>query len=381
MISSHNKNIPSQAVFIDLRKAFECVPHQPLITKLYKYGIRGGSQELINSYFTNRKHFTDVDHTYSDLLTLKLGVPQGSALGPLFFLIYINDIVKLPLKSKLILYADDLVLYNEDSDISRLKDTLEEDLKLLNEWFKANKLLINIDKTKSMLFTRSKNKSNPLKYCDQFIEEVDNYKYLGLTIQSNLKFDIHLNYICKKINSVNGCVYGLKNLVPRFVLIKIFYALVFHHINYHILAWGGSCPSLLKRVNVSVNKIIRNIDKSELCTIDKYRNLKILTVNQVYKLRLGQIMHNLKFKKDYLLENPDIFWSHEYSRRNSNLFKLPHTTTEAGRNSFINNGVLFWAKLSTITLTDGENTRLTNTVSSCVFKKKLKDFLLNEFTT
>ena len=92
-------------------------------------------------------------------------------------------------------------------------------------------------------------------------------------------------------------------------------------------------------------------------------------------------MHNLKFKRDYLLENPDIYWSHEYSRRNSNLFRLPHTTTEVGRNCFVNNGVLFWEKLSNITTTDGTDKRLTDIVSSVTFKQKLKEFLLNEFTT
>ena len=372
IINSHNNNTHSQAVFVDLRKAFDCVSHQPLINKLYKYGIRGGSQELINSYSTNRKHFTEVDGTRSESLSLNIGVPQGSALGPLFFLIYINDIVKLPLKSKLLLYADDLVLYTESSDFGELKETLENDLELLNEWFKSNKLILNIEKTKSMLFTRCKFKSNPIKYNNQFIEEVEHYKYLGLTIQSNLKFDMHLNYISKKINSVNGSIYGLKNLVPRYVLVKIFYALVYHHINYHILAWGGSNPSLIKRVNVSVNKTVRNIDKSETSTVDKYRNLKILTVNQVYKLRLGQMMHDLKFKRSCLLRTPDIYWSHEYSRRNPNLFRLPHTSTEVGRRSFINNGVLLWATLPE---------DITNTVGSFTFKNKLKEHLLNEFDT
>ena len=129
---------------IDLRKAFDCVPHQPLLNKLYKYGIRGGHLELLKSYFTNRKHFTEIAKTRSSTLNLSIGVPQGSSLGPLFFLIYINDISRLQLRSKLILYADDLVLYSNDSDFVALKNRIEGDLLLLNEWLKANRLIINV---------------------------------------------------------------------------------------------------------------------------------------------------------------------------------------------------------------------------------------------
>ena len=115
IIDSHSENLTSQAVMIDLRKAFDYVHHQPLLNKLYKYGIRGGHLELIKSYFTNRKHFTEIAKTTSSSLNLSIGVPQGSSLEPLFFLIYINDISLLQLRSKLILYADDLVLYSKDS--------------------------------------------------------------------------------------------------------------------------------------------------------------------------------------------------------------------------------------------------------------------------
>ena len=366
LTDSHSKNLSSQAVMVDLRKAFDCVPHQPLLNKLYKYGIRGGHLDLIKSYFTNRKHFTEVAKCQSDLLNLKIGVPQGSSLGPLFFLIYINDISHLNLSSKVILYADDLVLFSEDSDPSTLKRRLEADLLTLNEWLKANKLIVNSDKTKSLFFTRNLNKSNPLLFKNQHIEEVQKFKYLGLTIQTNLKFDIHISEITKKINSVNGCIFGLKYILPRFILRKIFYALVYPHLNYHILAWGGSSPTVISPVIVSVNKVIRNIDRSEMNTVDKYRNLNILTINEVYKLRLGQIMHNITHENDILLKSPDIFPSHNYSRRNPNRFKLPPTTTEVGRQSFLNNGVLLWTGLPR-DVTDVEEAES--------FKRKLKKFM------
>ena len=302
-----------------------------------------------------------------NLLDLRVGVPQGSSLGPLFFLIYINDIAQLNLSSKVILYADDLVLFTEDSNHSVLKARIETDLAKLGEWLKANRLILSSEKTKSLLFTRSKNKSNPILFKGQHIQEVDNYKYLGLTIQTNLKFNIHISEITKKINSINGCMFGLKYILPRFILRKIFYALVYPHVNYHILAWGGSSPSVISPVNVSVNKVIRNIDRGEMSTLNKYKNLNILTINEVYKLRLGQLMHNITHNNDILIQCPDIFPSHNYARRNPNRFKLPPTSTEVCRQSFLNNGVLLWTGLpSDLTEVEGNES----------FKRKLKKFLI-----
>ena len=299
----------------------------------------------MESYFTNRKHYTEISKQRSSELDLSIGVPQGSSLGPLFFLIYINDLPRLPISSRLILYADDLVLFNEESNLSKLKSKLETDLILLDKWLKANKLVINTEKTKTILFTRSKIKSNPIRFNNKVIEEVKHYKYLGLTIQSDLKFNKNICEISKKINSINGCIFGLKNILPKFILRRIFYSLAYPHINYHILAWGGSSSTIINPIKISVNKVIRNIDLTDTNTANKYKNLGILTVDQVYKLRLGQFMQNLTHENNILLQQPDIYWSHIYPQRNPNLFRRPNTITEIGRQTFLFKGISYWAQL------------------------------------
>lgn len=152
------------AVFLDLAKAFDTVDHGILLKKLEFAGIRGVALDLFKSYFNDRKQTVYVDGIYSDMKSITCGVPQGSVLGPLLFLIYINDIGALNLKSDPNIFADDTAMFYFSSNVLDNVSDAQRDLDLLKEYFRLNKLTLNINKSKFMNI-RSKNKALPLYRC------------------------------------------------------------------------------------------------------------------------------------------------------------------------------------------------------------------------
>ena len=148
-------------IFIDLKKAFDTVNHKILRKKLEHYGIRGCTLDWLKSYLNNRTQKVVFNDLVSDELTIECGVPQGSILGPLLFLIYINDIFNISDKLNPILFADDSSFICSDKSIDRLKTTTNNELKKLNLWFKLNIMSVNIEKSHYMIFGANKEKIGP----------------------------------------------------------------------------------------------------------------------------------------------------------------------------------------------------------------------------
>lgn len=193
----------ASGIFIDLQKAFDSIPHTILLEKLFKYGIRGVTLNIFESYLKNRKQFTALNNAKSDALNVTYGTPQGSNLGPLLFLLYINDIFDLPLKGSIILFADDAVIYYSGYNINEMYANMQHDLNILFDWLYDNVLSINIKKTKYMVFHSDSKKvvldNLGLHINNVEIDRVENIKYLGLNLQSNLKWNTHVHAISKKL--------------------------------------------------------------------------------------------------------------------------------------------------------------------------------------
>ena len=318
-------------IYIDLTNAFNSVN----LNKLFRYGIRGDLLKFMESYLKDRTHRTKInDDVLSDELTSKSGVAQGTNLAPLLFNIFMNDVTQVIKDCNIYLYADDIILFKSGPDINAVIDCLQDNLNNFFEWVTMFDLNINYTKTKRMNFSRRETPNIPISINNNTIEIVHEYKYLGLTIDQKLTFKKHILNITKKVNQVNGKIFYLKRFLPTYILKKIYYSLIYSRLTQHILVWGGANPTHLYPLNVAVNKVIRNMLPSRDSTNDKYKKLEILTVNQIYQLRLAQFFYkSLILGKQQLLENvfEETIFDHRYSTRNVNNFRLPLLVTNVNK--------------------------------------------------
>ena len=191
------------AVFLDLSKAFDMIDHSLLQIKLTALGVRGRALAWFNNYLSGRTQSVNVNGTYSDTVDLSLGVPQGSVLGPLLFIVFINDLPSVVYFCKIVLYADDTALFFADRNIQTIQTALQEDLNAMGEWFSLNRLLVNCDKTTVMLFGSEKHLARSqglsLFLLGKLLELSNTVKYLGLTFVASMDWHEHINNISNKV--------------------------------------------------------------------------------------------------------------------------------------------------------------------------------------
>ena len=216
------------------------VDHEILLTKLYNYGIRGIAHAWIKSYLSRRKQYVTFDNKISTTLDMKYGVPQGSILGPLLFIIYINDIPNISSSASFVLYADDANIIISGHSITEIEEKFNELSMKLETWVNTNGLSINLKKTNYMIFANQKLSELPFKptVCDHEIERNTDARFLGIIINDNLTWNSHILAIKAKMSRYVGILYKLKKLIPLTARKNIFYSFVQSHLNYCSLVWG-----------------------------------------------------------------------------------------------------------------------------------------------
>lgn len=300
-----NKDEPEYTlgVFLDLKKAFDTVDHSILLKKLNNYGFRGTTLEWFKNYLNDRTQYVSIDNCNSKLQNVNCGVPQGSVLGPLLFLIYIND---MPNSTKMFtsLFADDTGLFLSHHNIETLIDNANSELEKASSWFKANKLTLNVSKTKFIVF-RKQNMHIRMDKCNlmignETIERIgkgcteESFKFVGMKLDEHLTWKIHINQICKKVASANFALKSVKKILPKEIKVIVYNSLIKSHLEYGILAYGSCKPKELKQLIKLQKQSIRILSgKNYLSHTDPlFGKLGLLKLADIFKINVLSFMYN-----------------------------------------------------------------------------------------
>ena len=251
------------AVYIDLKKAFDTVDHDILLRKLQHYGIRGTANEWFQSYLKDRKQYIEIGNVRSTFEEVICGVPQGSNLGPLLFLIYVNDLPFCLKYSEATLFADDTTIACCAKNLQELEVKLNQDLDQLKDWFSANKLTLNVGKTYGCIFgIRQKQDNLNLNINGKEIEMSGSVKYLGVHVDSNLSWKFHIANVTNKIGQTLGALSKIRSFLKERALKTIYYSLIHSRLVYCLEVWGTATKTNLQPLIVQQKKAIRLITGS-----------------------------------------------------------------------------------------------------------------------
>ena len=374
IVKALDRKLSALSIFIDLTKAFDLVNHALLLTKLENIGFRGCALNWIKSYLINRKQIVELSYVdklkylrkaYSEKLTVNMGVPQGSVLGPILFLLFINDIKDITQNSNLCLFADDtsLTVTANDEEGVKLKAFIEGNLIL--QWFHNNGLFVNTNKTSYIKFNirNRKYKHSAIHLGKSKIPSKDFVNFLGLSIDSTLNYKRHTANLTKKLNSSIFAIRKLAKYYDRQVLLASYFGCMYPHLIYAVPVWGSQNKetkyifSLQKRAI----RIIFGMKRNQSCR-GVFRKNNILTFPSIY------IYESIKFLK----MNKELFscTSGNLSStrlRYKNNIKIPkHMTSFFKRNMYY----------SSIKLFNHLPNYIKNETSLKPFTNKLRKFLI-----
>ena len=372
------KGLVTGVVFIDLRKAFDTVDFSILEKKLHGYGVQGTELQWFSSYLQGRTQVVSIDGELSEPLPVTVGVPQGSILGPLLFLLYVNDLPDVPLKCNTNMYADDTELdyATKPSDLQIMETVINEDLSRLETYFEHNKLSLNVAKCEFLVIGTQQqvNKCNDIsiKMCNTEVKNVHSAKYLGMTIDRNIKWDIHTDKLKNKISSKVALLQRLKKIVPIETLKQLYDTIVLPHFDYCDIIYGQCSDENLEKLQKLQNRAARILTGSgpQEHREDMFTKLKWLSLanrQQLHKcVMVYKALNGLAppYIRDSFVSNSQV---HSYRTRNCNKLNIKPYKKEYYAKSFEISGARTYNNLP-------EN--VTCATSLNIFKSQLEKHLL-----
>ena len=332
-------------VFLDLSKAFDTLDHNLLLDKLYAFGFNRSAVQWFKSYLSDRSQSVCINGISSDHEPVSFGVPQGSVLGPLLFIMYVNDLPRAVNNCNIELYADDTLLYFASKSVSTIESNLNLDLLNVIHWLRANFLSLNIDKTKMMLIGTHQRLATVSNFTVQAnghnIERVNKFKYLGVVVDQNLSWKDHIEYIGKKISSRLGMLRRARKVLPRHACITLYCAMVLPLFDYCCSVWdscGVGNKAYLDKLHRRAASIIegRIVEYADLPNTFSWPNLQkrrdylksILVFKSINGLAPAYLIGEFKHAREI----------HSYRTRHRDLLRIPLAKTTKYQGSFRING-------------------------------------------
>ena len=331
------------AVFIDLKKAFDTVDSDVLIKKLNMIGINGTSCLWFKNYMSDRICRTLVNNELSSESKVTCGVPQGSLLGPLLFIIYINDLVDCVKICKIQLYADDTVLYFSHTSVQNIQSALNSDLQNVYRWICQNKLSVNCEKTVCMLFgdkhLLSKNNVLTVSLHNNPLNQVRKFKYLGLLCDENLHWNLHIESMLNRIGKMVGFLGRLRRSLSESVLKLVYKSIILPYFDYGDIIYSATYKKYTDKLQKLQNRagriILRIKPESHVSVAEMHNSLSWQHLEDRWRnhslVIMYKIMNNLT--PDYLRNEFELV-NHSYISRFGPRLHLPKPRTENLKRSF-----------------------------------------------
>ena len=362
-------------IFVDLKKAFDTVNHKILLTKLEQFGFRGIPNKLLKSYLTNRYQYVQIKDSKSDLRPINCGVPQGSVLGPLLFILYINDLANCCIVGKIRIFADDTAVYFACSNIMEFIQIASTIMKQLDKWFASNLLTLNTDKSYFCIFRTVQNRRlilpDTIEFNNKSIKRAKSIKYLGITLDEFLDWNEHMANVRKSLNPLFSVFYNIKRYLTIEHIRVIYYTMIYSRIKYGICAYGFANKDKLDKVQILQNKLLKVIlEKSwRFPTDELHTEVNILKVKDIFYQEISSFVNKyLRGALPEVFNDYFQFFSHTYGTRgNLNRLIYPSVRTELGKKTVRYKGCEVWNNL------ENEQKNIKNPKR---FRKVIKDSII-----
>ncbi len=350
-------------LFLDLKKAFDVCSHEILLTKLKYLGIKNTALKWFESYLQDRTQYTDINGAKSSKKPINISVMQGSILGPILFLCYINDLYKATDLFTL-MFADDTSAFKSGKNLKTLTEQMNQEINKLAVWFRANKMAVNVEKTKFIIFRTHGKKIDHNEAIIKFdanepgqpynnemvyqLERIHNehadkckrsYKLLGINLDEYLSYNMHINTLCNKLSKSLYCINRAKNFINAKSLKLLYFALIQSHLNYCSIILSGTSTQNINRIKKIQKKAIRTITKSNYNahTEPLFNRENILSYDNLVYLNSALFMHSIVY--DYAPKAFENVWikndarNIDYELRQNNIFELPYPRIELFKKS------------------------------------------------